>query len=190
MDAELTKICWVALHFTTERSGLLNACARLFCCVAEVETKQNNDIESKARLLDGQDFKSALLVQRATSFVDGQKTYIFANVDNFECKFIEICICSHIPINQPFPSHHHQLKNMHLWCIHGWVGCADEYNLWHRRVICSDPICKPVKNAFNQPMRNAQYMQSAGNPVGMKTRPIHGRNAISCWVTSNQDPTR
>ena len=74
MDAELTKICWAALHFTTERSGHLNACATSFCCVAERETKQNNDIESKARLLDGQNFKSALLVQRATSFVAGQKT--------------------------------------------------------------------------------------------------------------------
>ena len=70
------------------------------------------------------------------------------------------------------------------------VGSADEFNLWHRRVICSDPICKPVKNAFNQPMRNAQYMQSVRNPVGMKTQPIQGRNAIRCWVTSNQDPTR
>ena len=178
--------------FTAQRSGLLNACARSFCCVAEVETKQNNDIESKARLLDGQDFKSALLVQRATSFVDGQRTcFLQMLTTNLkECKFIEICICSHILINQPFLSHHHQLKNMHLWCIHGWVGCADEYNLWQRRVICSDPICKPVKNAFNQPMRNAQYMQSARNPVGMKTQPIHGRNAISSWVTSNQDPTR
>ena len=34
-------------------------------------------------------------------------------------------------------------------------GSADEFNLWHRRVICSDPICKPLKNAFNQwEMRN------------------------------------
>ena len=82
MDAEFTKICWVALHFTAERSGCLNACASSFCCVAEGETKQNNDIESKARLLDGQNFKSALLVQRATSFVAGQKTCFFANVDN------------------------------------------------------------------------------------------------------------
>ena len=101
MDAELTKICWVALHFTTERSGLLNACARLFCCVAEVETKQNNDIESKARLLDGQDFKSALLVQRATSFLDGQKTCFLQmlTTNMKECKFIEICIYSinHFP---------------------------------------------------------------------------------------------
>ena len=62
MDAEFTKICWVALHFTAERSGCLNACASSFCCVAEGETKQNNDIESKARLLDGQDFRIALLV--------------------------------------------------------------------------------------------------------------------------------
>ena len=63
IDAELTKICWVALHFTAaERSGRLKACATSFCCVAEGETKQNNDIESKARLLDGQDFRIALLV--------------------------------------------------------------------------------------------------------------------------------
>ena len=62
MDAELTKICWAALHFTTERSGHLNACATSFCCVAKGETKQNNDIESKARLFDGQDFRIALLV--------------------------------------------------------------------------------------------------------------------------------
>ena len=62
MDAKFTKICWVALHFTTERSGHLNACATSFCCVAKGETKQNNDIESKAWLLDGQDFRIALLV--------------------------------------------------------------------------------------------------------------------------------
>ena len=93
-------------------------------------------------------------------------------------------------INQPFPSHHHQLKKYAPLVHLGVVGSADESNLWHRRVICSDPICKPVKNAFNQPMRNAQYVQSARIPVGMKTQPIHGRNAISCWVTSNQDPTR
>ena len=48
--------------FTAQRSGLLNACARLFCCVAEGGTKQNNDIESKVRLLDGLDFRIAVLV--------------------------------------------------------------------------------------------------------------------------------
>ena len=125
MDAELTKICWAALHFTTERSGHLNACATSFCCVAKGETKQNNDIESKARLLDGQNFKSALLVQRATSFVAGQKTCFLQmlTTNMKECKLIKICIWSRILINQPFPPHHHQLKNMHLDASRGGGLC-------------------------------------------------------------------
>ena len=64
---------------------------------------------------------------------------------------------------------------------------------WIQSVASSRNLLGPNLQAGEkciQPIRNAQYMQSARNPVGMKTQPIHWRNAISCWVTSNQDPTR
>ena len=177
--------------FTAQRSGLLNACARSFCCVAEVETKQNNDIESKARFLTVRTLRAHFQCS-GNQFCRWTKDLFFANVDN---KFERMQVHRNMHLfphtyqsTIPLPS---SSVEKYASLVHPRVvGCADEYNLWHRRVICSDPICKPVKNAFNQPMRNAQYMQSARNPVGMKTQPIHGRNAISSWVTSNQDPTR